>query len=105
MGRLIVTTQDGQTAELHGTPDATVMEVIRDGGIEEILALCGGNCACATCHVHVAAEWVSRLHPMTEDERELLDSATGRNSTSRLSCQIMFTDELDGLAVTVAAED
>ena len=105
MGRLIVTTREGQIVELQGSPENTVMEIMHDGGIDEILALCGGNCACATCHVHIAAEWISRLPPMKEDESELLDSASDRNSSSRLSCQIPFTDDLDGLAVTVPAED
>ena len=105
MGKLIVTTREGQVLELPGTPDATVMEIMRDGGIDEIIALCGGNCACATCHVHVDPSWLARLPPMQEDESELLDNSSDRDATSRLSCQIPFTDELDGLAVTVAAED
>ena len=105
MGKLIVTTREGRILELHGTSATTVMEVMRDGGVDEIIALCGGNCACATCHVHVDALWLARLPVMNEDESELLDNSSDRVTTSRLSCQIPFTDELDGLAVTVAAED
>ena len=73
------------------------MEVIRDAGIDEILALCGGCCSCATCHVHVDPEFAAKLTPMSEDENDLLDSSADRDETSRLSCQIEFTDALDGL--------
>lgn len=83
----------------------SVMEIARDGGIDEILALCGGCCSCATCHVHVDPAFVGQLPPMSEDENDLLDSSLGRDETSRLSCQVQFTSALDGLRVTVAAED
>ncbi|MEO1168051.1 MAG: 2Fe-2S iron-sulfur cluster-binding protein [Pseudomonadota bacterium] len=77
--------------------------VIRiDGGF---LALCGGCCSCATCHVHVDPEFASKLPEMDEDENDLLDSSDHRNEHSRLSCQIPFEDALDGLKVTIAQED
>ena len=66
------------------------MEVIRDAGIDELLALCGGCCSCATCHVHVDPDFAARLPPMSEDENDLLDSSDDRDETSRLSCQIPF---------------
>ncbi len=81
------------------------MEIIRDAGVDELLALCGGCCSCATCHVHVSPDSLSRLEPMSEDENDLLESSSGRDTTSRLSCQISFSAALDGLAVTIAAED
>lgn len=81
------------------------MENLRAGGIEEILALCGGNCSCATCHVFVAEEWLDRLLPMGSDEDDLLDSADARQPNSRLSCQIPVTEDLDQLKVTVAPEE
>jgi 2Fe-2S ferredoxin len=81
------------------------MEIIRDGGIDELLALCGGCCSCATCHVHVDPEFAAKVEPMSEDENDLLDSSDDRNETSRLSCQIPFSDALDGLKVTIAKED
>jgi len=105
MPRLIVTTREGRTREVEGDIGLSVMEVIRDAGFDELLALCGGCCSCATCHVHVAAEWFDRLPRMSEDENDLLDSASDRDATSRLSCQIPFGTELDGLAVRIAAED
>jgi ferredoxin, 2Fe-2S len=105
MPKLIVTQRDGTTRELEGRAGLSVMEVIRDGGLDELLALCGGCCSCATCHVHVDAAWTDRLKPMSEDENDLLDSSDHRNASSRLSCQIDFTAELDGLKVAIAPED
>ncbi|MFX8063452.1 2Fe-2S iron-sulfur cluster-binding protein, partial [Acinetobacter baumannii] len=80
----------------------SVMEVIRDAGIDEILALCGGCCSCATCHVHVDPDFAAKLPKMSEDENDLLDSSADRDATSRLSCQIELTDALDGLKVRIA---
>ena len=105
MPKLIVETRDGQERVLEGETGLSVMEVIREGGIDEVLALCGGNCSCATCHVHVDAEFVGLLRPMSEDENDLLDSTSDRDETSRLSCQIQFGPALDGLRVKIAAED
>jgi ferredoxin, 2Fe-2S len=105
MPKLIVTTRDGAVQELEGQAGLSVMEIIRDGGIDELLALCGGCCSCATCHVYVDPAFADAIAPMGEDENDLLDSSDHRNDMSRLSCQIPFTAALDGLTVTVAAED
>lgn len=105
MPKLIVVTRDGEEQEITGEAGLSVMEVIRDAGIDEILALCGGCCSCATCHVHVDPEFAAKLKPMSEDENDLLDSSADRDDTSRLSCQIEFTDALDGLKVRIAVED
>jgi len=83
----------------------SVMEVIRDNGFDELLALCGGCCSCATCHVYVDPDFADVLPAMTEDENDLLDSSDHRNDTSRLSCQVVLSDALDGLRVTIAPED
>lgn len=105
MTDVIVVTREGDERTLTGETGLTVMEVIRDGGIDELLALCGGCCSCATCHVHVDPAFADRLPAMSEDENDLLDSSNDRDATSRLSCQITLTDHLDGLCVTIAAED
>lgn len=105
MPKLIVVTRGGEEQEITGESGLSVMEVIRDAGIDEVLALCGGCCSCATCHVHVDPEFAAKLKPMSEDENDLLDSSSDRTETSRLSCQVPFTDALDGLRVTIAAED
>ncbi|KQT31765.1 ferredoxin [Sphingomonas sp. Leaf412] len=105
MPKLIVVTRDGEERDIDGESGLSVMEVIRDAGIDELLALCGGCCSCATCHVHVDPAFVDRLPAMSEDENDLLDSSATRDANSRLSCQVPFTDALDGLRVTVAEED
>lgn len=105
MPKLIVETRDGEAREIDGEVGLSVMEVIRDAGIDEVLALCGGCCSCATCHVHVDPAFVDALPPISPDEDDLLDSASDRDATSRLSCQLPFTAALDGLRVRVAAED
>lgn len=105
MPKLIVTKRDGETVELEGKSGLSVMEVIRDNGIDELLALCGGCCSCATCHVHVDPAFADKISPMSEDENDLLDSSDHRDGNSRLSCQIQFGAEQDGLRVTIAQED
>jgi 2Fe-2S ferredoxin len=81
------------------------MEVIRENGFDELLALCGGCCSCATCHVYVDPEFADRLPPMSDDENDLLDSSDHRTERSRLSCQIPFSAGLAGLRVQIAPED
>ena len=105
MPKLIVTTRSGETREVEAAAGLTVMEAIRDNGFDELLALCGGCCSCATCHVHVDPEFAALLPAMTDDENDLLDSSDDRDETSRLSCQIPFVAELDGLRVRIAEED
>ena len=105
MPKLIVVTREGEEREVMGEAGLSVMEVIRENGFDELLALCGGCCSCATCHVHVDPEFAAKLSPMSEDENDLLDSSAERNETSRLSCQIQFSAALDGMKVTIAPED
>ena len=105
MPKLIVTTRSGETREVEAAAGLTVMEAIRDNGFDELLALCGGCCSCATCHVHVDPAFADLLPRMTADEDDLLDSSDDRDATSRLSCQIPFTEQLDGLKVRIAEED
>ena len=105
MPKLVVVRRDGSEEEIEGQSGLSVMEVIRDAGFDELLALCGGCCSCATCHVHVDPEFAAMVSPMGEDENDLLDSSDHRDERSRLSCQIPFGDALDGLKVTIAQED
>jgi len=105
MPKLIVVTREGEEREIDGDAGLSVMEVIRDAGIDELLALCGGCCSCATCHVHVDPAFTDRLPPMGEDENDLLGISDDRDATSRLSCQIPFSEALDGMRVKIAKED
>lgn len=99
--KIFVTDQDGKEHELEGIEGWRVMEIIRDYGLP-IKAECGGACACATCHVYVADEWLDKLYPMRQDEEEMLDVAPDVTDHSRLSCQILMSEALDGLRVTLA---
>lgn len=105
MPKLIVVTRAGEESSVDAADGLTVMEAIRENGFDELLALCGGCCSCATCHVHVDPAFADRLPPMSEDEDDLLESSDHRDATSRLGCQIPLTAELDGLKVTIAQED
>lgn len=105
MPKLIVVNRAGEESTIDVAEGLTVMEAIRDNGFDELLALCGGCCSCATCHIHVDAAFSDKLPAMSDDENDLLDSSDHRDATSRLSCQIAFTSDLDGLKVTIAPED
>jgi len=102
---LKVTTREGEVVEIAIREGVSVMEAIRDAGVDELLALCGGCCSCATCHVFVAPSFAEKLEPMSADENDLLDSSDHRTEASRLSCQIVYSPDLDGLEVTIAPED
>ena len=105
MPKLTVVNRAGEESTIDVDDGLTVMEAIRDNGFDELLALCGGCCSCATCHVHVDAAHMAKLPEMSEDEDDLLESSDHRVETSRLGCQIPFNSELDGLKVTIAPED
>ncbi len=105
MCEVVVGTRSGAERRLTFEPGATLMEVIRDSGIDELLALCGGCCACATCHVYIDEGFAGGLSPMSQDEADLLESSDHRIPSSRLSCQLQLAADLAGLRVTIAPED
>lgn len=106
MPKLVVVNREGEEKEVEAESGISVMENIRDNGFDELLALCGGSCSCATCHVFVDSDWSEKVGgPASEDEEDLLDSSDYRRKESRLSCQIEMSDELDGLKVEIAPED
>jgi 2Fe-2S ferredoxin len=80
----------------------TIMEAAIDNDVPGIVAECGGACACATCHAYVDENWIGRLPEIDDMEDAMLDSALDRKATSRLTCQITMTDEIDGIEVVVA---
>lgn len=100
-----VIARDGSEHTVAASVGNSLMEALRDNGLDELLALCGGCCSCATCHVYVDADGPDQLEPMSEDENDLLDSSDHRTNQSRLSCQINLGARHDGLRVTVAPED
>lgn len=100
--RIEVEADDGTLHGLAAEPGRTVMEALRDHGFEDLLALCAGSCACATCHVYVDSDTLARLEPMSEDEDSLLDSSDHRQANSRLSCQIVLEEAISGIRVRIA---
>ena len=106
MAQLKVIDRDGVEYQVDAKPGVSVMEVLRDGGDFGVAAICGGLCSCATCHVYVDPAWFGRLKGRHNDEQEILTALSSfEPNRSRLSCQIPFTAELDGLQVTVAPEE
>ena len=103
MPKLLVTDREGKPHELDGTVGWSVMEIIRENNLP-IEAACGGCCACATCHVYVDEAWLERLEKPNQDENMMLDEAFEVRDNSRLSCQVKYTEALDGLTVTLAPE-
>ena len=103
MPRIWLTRRDGETVPVEAKPGRSLMLNIRKPG--QIQAICGGEASCGTCHVYVAEDWLARLQPIKPDEEIILAFSDWREANSRLSCQIRVSDDLDGLAVTVAPED
>lgn len=105
MTSLTVITRDNARHKIKAEAGLSVMEIIRRAGLDELVALCGGCCSCATCHVYVRHEDFERLTPPAGDENDLLDSSEHRTDRSRLSCQLKFDASMDGLEVAIAPED
>lgn len=101
--KIIATDRNGKEHTVEGRDGWTVMEILRDAGLP-IAAECGGACACATCHVYVTDGWYEKLTPPSDAEIDMLDMALAVEPTSRLSCQLVCADALDGIKVTVAPE-
>ncbi len=92
---------DGSRHAIDAGDGEVVMRVAVRSGFSGILAECGGACSCATCHVHIDKSWYKQVPLRSELETEMLDFAEGVDDTSRLSCQIKITPELDGIIVHV----
>jgi 2Fe-2S ferredoxin len=98
--KLIVTDIDKALHEVNFKEDDILMHVLRDANMG-ILAECGGSCVCATCHVYVDQEWLSKLDGIGDDEEDMLDEAYEPNGNSRLSCQIQLSESHDGIKLTI----
>lgn len=99
--KIHVTDHENVTHSLEAETGWRVMEIIRDWELN-IKAECGGACSCATCHIYVQENWLDKLHPPTNDELDMLDTAPKVEDNSRLSCQIIMSEALDGLTVQLA---
>lgn len=89
----------GTSREVEAKAGVSIMEAAVQNMVPGIDADCGGACACATCHVYVAAEWADKVKPKEDMEDSMLDFAEDVRETSRLCCQILLSDELDGIVV------
>jgi 2Fe-2S ferredoxin len=105
MTRLSITDRDGAQTTVEAQAGQSAMEVIRSAGVEQLLAICGGVCACATCHVYVDPECLAFLPPMGSDEDELLSALSHRRENSRLACQVRLGPAIPDLNMQLAPED
>ena len=103
MPKMVFVEKDGKGREVEAPKGLSVMEIAQRHGVD-IEGACEGSLACSTCHVVVARDWFDRLEAPTEDEEDMLDLAFGLKETSRLGCQIVMCDELDGLTVALPDE-
>ncbi len=103
MPKLVFIEKGGNRKEVDAPPGTSVMEAARENGVD-IEGACDGSLACSTCHVIVDPDWFAKLDGMSEDEDDMLDLAIGLSKTSRLGCQIVMSEELDGLVVALPGE-
>jgi ferredoxin, 2Fe-2S len=100
MGIIVVKDLAGSRQELEAVDGWRIMEILREHGMP-VEGLCGGACVCATCHVEVAPDWADRLHTRRDDEEDMLDTVPNAGPLSRLSCQLIYGPEMDGLEVVL----
>jgi 2Fe-2S ferredoxin len=103
--KLTIVNRDGSEQEIAAEPGTTLMETIRNAGVDELLALCGGCLSCATCHVFIDPEHGAALPERSQDEHDLLEGSEFFEARSRLSCQVPIGDALDGARIELAPED
>jgi 2Fe-2S ferredoxin len=104
MAKVTFVQPDGVRREIDAPVGITLMEAARQNDVRGIVAQCGGACACATCHVYVDEAWLARLEPPEDMEVGMLETAWEPRKNSRLSCQVQISAALDGLQVTVPAQ-
>lgn len=102
--RLRVVDHQGEEHEVNATSGETLMQPLRELPYG-VMAVCGGLCTCATCHVYIDEPWFEQLPPLRMDEEALLEGMLFREATSRLSCQLMLTAQMDGMKLTLAPEE
>lgn len=103
MPKMVFVEPDGTRKEVDAPVGLSVLEIAHRNDID-IEGACEGSLACSTCHVIVDRSWYDKLSEISEDEEDMLDLAFGLTATSRLGCQLVMTEELDGLTVALPAE-
>jgi 2Fe-2S ferredoxin len=104
MAKLHITDREGVETVIEGEVGISVMENLRDNDYE-LEAICGGQCSCATCHIYIDESWMARIGARNDEENELLEELDCVQPNSRLSCQIEFTEDMDGLAIVIAPDE
>ena len=99
MPSIQVTDLSGSVSTLEAKSGETLMEALRDNGYSDIEAVCGGVCSCSTCHVYIEGDWFSKLGERSEDENQL-----NQSPSIYTSCQVTVTDDMDGMAITIAQQ-
>ena len=105
MAKFTVCTRAGKEVSIEGVSGVSFKDLIQDAGLYELEGICGGVCSCATCHVQFDPAAPVALPQMKSDEEELLSESDHYTEKSRLSCQIVWSDEFDGVRLTIAPED
>jgi ferredoxin len=105
MTQIHVIARDGSQTSIATAPGLSLMELLRDNGFDELMALCGGCCSCATCHVYVEQGPEGLGNFANDDENDLLDSSNHRQENSRLSCQLQLDQLVSNITVRIAPED
>lgn len=103
MGIIKVKDREGKIHDLKADVGSTIMEIIRDAGLD-IEAACGGCCACATCHIYITNNKIDKLNKIDDDEESMLDQSFNVEKNSRLGCQIEYNNEMDGMEMELAPE-
>jgi len=104
MATINITNRVGDESKIEGEIGLSIMENLRDNDYE-VEAICGGQCSCATCHVYIDESWIEKAGSRGEEENELLEELECAQPGSRLSCQVEFTEDLDGLKVIIAPDE
>jgi len=99
MPKIVFVEFDGTEHAVDAAVGDSVMQAATNHSVPGILADCGGNCACATCHVYIGAPWNSHLKPPSKDEIEMIDCALHVTESSRLSCQVAIDAQMEGMIV------
>jgi 2Fe-2S ferredoxin len=103
MPKIIFIVPDGGSREVDAPIGKSVLDIAQSHDFD-VEGACEGSLACSTCHIIVDPEWYHRLRPAEEEETDMLDLAYGLTRTSRLSCQLLMTEELDGLVINLPSE-
>ncbi|GAB3101541.1 2Fe-2S iron-sulfur cluster binding domain-containing protein [Aestuariicella hydrocarbonica] len=105
MANVYVTDRQAHKQTIEINSGNTLMQAITDAGVADLLALCGGVCSCATCHVYIEDAYLDKLPPKTEDEVALLEVSESYRENSRLACQVRLTAAMDGMQTQIAPEE